>query len=100
LAELAIIVLNGTTTMLTLILVALGLVIVFGMMGVINMAHGELFMLGAYVAVVAEAAGLPFWVAVLAAPLLVGLAGLAIEVLLIRHVYRRALDTILATWGL
>jgi branched-chain amino acid transport system permease protein/urea transport system permease protein len=99
-AELAIIVLNGTTTMLTLILVALGLVIVFGMMGVINMAHGELFMLGAYVAVVTEAVGLPFWLAVLAAPLLVGLAGLAIEVLLIRHVYRRALDTILATWGL
>jgi branched-subunit amino acid ABC-type transport system permease component len=70
------------------------------MMRVINMAHGELFMLGAYVVVAAKALSLPFWVGVLAAPLLVGLAGLAIELLLIRHVYQRTLDTILATWGL
>ncbi len=53
-AELATIVLNGTTYVLILILVALGLVVVFGMMRVINMAHGELFMLGAYVVVVAR----------------------------------------------
>ena len=99
-AELATIVLNGATYVLVLILVALGLVVVFGMMRVINMAHGELFMLGAYVVVAAKALGLPFWLGALAAPLLVGLAGLAIEVLLIRHVYRRPLDTILATWGL
>jgi urea transport system permease protein len=83
-----------------LILVALGLLVVFGMMRVINMAHGELFMLGAYVVVAAKGLGLPFWLGVLAAPLLVGLAGLAIELLLIRHVYQRTLDTILATWGL
>jgi urea transport system permease protein len=100
LAELATIVLNGTTYVLVLILVALGLVVVFSMMRVINMAHGELFMLGAYVVVAAGALGLPFWLGVLAAPLLVGLAGLSIEILLIRHVYRRTLDTILATWGL
>jgi urea transport system permease protein len=100
LAELATIVLNGTTYVLVLILVALGLAVVFGMMRVINMAHGELFMLGAYVMVAAQALGMPFWVGVLAAPVLVGLAGLAIELLLIRHVYRRPLDTILATWGL
>jgi urea transport system permease protein len=100
LAELATIVLNGTTYVLVLILVALGLLVVFGMMRVINMAHGELFMLGAYVVVAAKALSLPFWVGVLAAPLLVGLAGLAIELLLIRHVYQRTLDTILATWGL
>jgi branched-chain amino acid transport system permease protein/urea transport system permease protein len=100
LAELATIVLNGTSYVLILILVALGLVVVFGMMGVINMAHGELFMLGAYVGVAAKTLGLPFWLGVPAAPLLVGLAGLAIELALIRHVYRRPLDTILATWGL
>jgi branched-chain amino acid transport system permease protein/urea transport system permease protein len=100
LAELATIVLNGTTYVLVLILVALGLVVVFGMMRVINMAHGELFMLGAYAVVAAGQLGLPFWLGVLAAPLVVGLVGLAIEVLLIRHVYRRTLDTILATWGL
>ncbi len=99
-AELATIVLNGPGYVLVLILVALGLVVVFSMMRVINMAHGELFMLGAYVVVAAGALDLPFWLGVLAAPLLVGLAGLAIEVLLIRHVYHRTLDTILATWGL
>ena len=83
-----------------LILVALGLLVVFGMMRVINMAHGELFMLGAYVVVAAKALSLPFWLGLLAAPILVGLAGLVIELLLIRHVYQRTLDTILATWGL
>jgi urea transport system permease protein len=81
-------------------LLALGLTVIFGLLGVMNFAHGELFMLGAYVVVAAKALGLPFWLGALAAPLLVGLAGLAIEVLLIRHVYRRPLDTILATWGL
>ncbi|MEM7023404.1 MAG: branched-chain amino acid ABC transporter permease [Pseudomonadota bacterium] len=99
-AELATILLNGTTYVLVLVLVALGLVVVFGMMRVINMAHGELFMLGAYVVVALEAQGMPFWLGVLLAPLVVGLAGLVIEMLLIRHVYRRPLDTILATWGL
>ncbi len=92
--------LNSLSYILILILVALGLVVVFGMMGVINMAHGELFMLGAYTVVAVEGAGAPFWVAVLAAPLVVGAAGLVIEWSLIRHIYHRPLDTILATWGL
>ena len=96
----AVILLNMSSFVLILILVALGLVVVFGMMRVINMAHGELFMLGAYTAVAVTGAGAPFWLAVLAAPIVVGAAGLAIEVLLVRHIYRRTLDTILATWGL
>jgi urea transport system permease protein len=100
LAELATILLNATAYVLILILVALGLMVVFGMMGVINMAHGELFMLGAYVVVGAEGLGLPFWLGALLAPVLVGALGLVIELGLIRHVYRRPLDTILATWGL
>lgn len=99
-ADIAIILLNATSYILILILVALGLVIVFGMMGVINMAHGELFMLGAYTVVAAQAAGAPFWLAVAAAPVAVGFAGLIIEAALIRHIYHRTLDTILATWGL
>ena len=57
-------------------------------------------MLGAYTVVAAAGLGLPFWLGVLLAPLVVGAVGLAIEGLLIRHVYRRPLDTILATWGL
>lgn len=98
--EVLTIILNAAVFISILILVALGLLVVFGMMGVINMAHGELFMLGAYVVVVGMAHGLPFWLAALLAPAVVALIGLLIEWLLIRHIYRRPLDTILATWGL
>lgn len=99
-ADLAVILLNMLSFVLILILVSLGLVVVFGMMRVINMAHGELFMLGAYTVVALQAGNVPYWIAVLAAPLIVGVIGLVIESLLVRHVYRRTLDTILATWGL
>ncbi len=91
---------DALSYILILVLIALGLMIVFGMMGVINMAHGELFMIGAYVMVVCQSAGLPFLIGLLLAPLVVGLLGLLIEMLLIRHIYLRPLDTILATWGL
>lgn len=92
--------LDSVSFILTLLLVTLGLVIIYGMMNVINMAHGELFLLGAYTLVAAQAAGAPFWLGVLAAPVVVGIAGLLIEQLVIRHVYGRPIDTILATWGL
>ncbi len=92
--------LDALSFVLILILVASGLVIVFGMMGVINLAHGELFLLGAYTVVVLKGAGAPFWVAAALAPVVVGAVGLAIEFLLIRHIVHRPLDTILATWGL
>jgi urea transport system permease protein len=94
------IVLNALSAVLILALVAIGLVVVFGMMGVINMAHGELFMLGAYAVVAATRAGIPFWPAVALAPVFVGLLGAVIEQLLIRPIYHRTIDTILATWGL
>lgn len=94
------IVLNALSAVLILALVAIGLVVVFGMMGVINMAHGELFMLGAYTVVAATHAGVPFWPAIVLAPIVVGLLGAVIEELLIRPIYHRTLDTILATWGL
>lgn len=92
--------LDAVSFVLTLLLVTLGLVIIYGMMNVINMAHGELFLLGAYTLVALQAVGVPFWVGLLAAPVVVGLAGLLIEELVIRHVYGRPIDTILATWGL
>lgn len=85
---------------LVIVLVAMGLVIVFGLMNVINMAHGELFLLGAYTLVLTQGAGLPFWAGLVLAPVAVGLVGLVIEELFIRHIYHRFLDTILATWGL
>lgn len=85
---------------LGLLLVTMGLVIIFGLMNVINMAHGELFLLGAYTVVVVQTLGGPFWLALLVAPLFLAFVGLVIEELVIRHVYHRFIDTILATWGI
>ncbi len=85
----------------TLLLISLGLAIVFGMMRVINMAHGEFLMLGAYSAILAVQAGINLWVAMLVvAPLCVGLLGAVVERLVIRRLYGRMVDTMLATWGL
>jgi branched-chain amino acid transport system permease protein/urea transport system permease protein len=91
--------LDSLDYILAIVLVAMGLVIVFGLMRVINMAHGELFLLGAYTVLVVQGQGGGFWLGLLAAPLVVGFAGLLIEELVIRHIYHRFLDTILATWG-
>ena len=92
--------LDATNLILVVMLVALGLVIIFGLMRVINLAHGELFLLGAYVVVLVQGQGGSFWLALILAPLVVGLIGLLLEELVIRHVYHRFLDSILATWGL
>ena len=83
-----------------LLLIALGLAITYGAMGVINMAHGDLVMVGAYTTVMS---GIWLHVGYLAsipiAFLVTGLIGLAIEKLIVRHLYGRLLDTLLATWG-
>lgn len=85
----------------SLVLVALGLAIVFGMMRVINLAHGEFLMLGAYTAITATNHGVNIFVSILLiAPLVVGAIGLVVERLIIRHLYGRIIDTMLATWGL
>jgi len=99
-AAVLLIALDAANFTLALLLVTLGLVIIFGLMNVINMAHGELFLLGAYTVVVVQRRGGSFWLALLLAPLALAVAGLLIEELVIRHVYRRFIDTILATWGL
>ncbi|MCB1470004.1 MAG: branched-chain amino acid ABC transporter permease, partial [Rhizobiaceae bacterium] len=78
----------------------LGLVVIFGMMNVINMAHGEFFLLGAYVVVVVTGAGGSFWLALVLAPLVLAFIGFTLEWLVIRHIYHRFIDTILATWGI
>ncbi|HEY1940747.1 MAG TPA: urea ABC transporter permease subunit UrtB [Roseiarcus sp.] len=83
-----------------LLLVALGLAIIYGTMGVINLAHGEFVMLGAYsVWFLQSTFGLNLIACLPIVFALVGVAGLLIEWLLIRHLYTRPLDTILATWG-
>lgn len=83
-----------------LVLSACGLAVIFGMMGVINLAHGEFIMCGAYVTVATARLGLPLPLAILCGALAAGIAGLLVERLMIRHLYDRPLDTIVATWGL
>ncbi len=85
---------------LALLLVTLGLVVIFGLMNVINMAHGEFFLIGAYVVVAVSNATGSFWLGLLLAPAVLAVVGLLVEWLIIRHIYHRFIDTILATWGL
>ena len=91
------------------LLMALGLAIIFGQMGVINMAHGEFMILGAYMTFLTSHFfqsylplyfGAYFFVAMTIAFIVSGAVGLAVEWLMIRHLYARPLDTLLATWGL
>jgi urea transport system permease protein len=91
------------------VLMALGLAIIFGQMGVINMAHGEFMILGAYMTYLcshlfqAYAPGLMggyFFIAMIVAFIVSGALGLLVEWAMIRHLYARPLDTLLATWGL
>jgi branched-subunit amino acid ABC-type transport system permease component len=85
----------------SLALISIGLAIIFGMMRVINLAHGEFLMLGGYAAIVATSHGVSIWIAMLVvAPVVVGLIGVVVERILIRFLYGRMIDTMLATWGL
>ena len=89
------------STVASLVLISLGLAVIFGMMRVINLAHGEFLMLGGYSAILAFNHGVPLWPAMLlVAPIVVGLIGLVVERLIIRPLYGRMIDTMLATWGL
>lgn len=83
-----------------LLLIALGLSITYGAMGVINMAHGELVMIGAYTAVLAGIYfNLNLFLALPLAFFVSAFTGLAMEAIVIRRLYGRILDTLLATWG-
>src|SRR5665811_42397 len=94
-------VLNIVIAAIFAIEVALGLTIIFGVMRVINMAHGEFFMLGAYTMVVVTGAGLNPWLGIALAPVLLGMFGILTERTMIRPLYRRAdLSSLLATFGL
>jgi branched-chain amino acid transport system permease protein len=97
----AILVLQICSAVASLVLISLGLAVIFGMMRVINLAHGEFLMLGGYAAITAFNKGVNLWLAMLVvAPLTVGLFGVVVERLIIRHLYGRLIDTMLATWGL
>lgn len=84
-----------------LALISAGLAVVFGMMRVINLAHGEFVMLGGYATIASWKAGINIYVAMLLiAPIVVGAVGLVVERLIVRFLYGRMIDTMLATWGL
>ncbi|GIP44554.1 hypothetical protein J45TS6_30130 [Paenibacillus sp. J45TS6] len=100
---------NGLSVSSILLLIALGLAVTFGLMNIINMAHGEMIMVGAYATYVTQNLFVSYmpssWfntyylVALPAAFLLAAGVGWMLEVLLIRHLYGRPLDSLLATWG-
>jgi branched-chain amino acid transport system permease protein len=101
LAQIVIQTLNGVVSGMILALVASGLTLIFGIMDVVNFAHGEFLMLGAYIAVLTLAATHSFWLALLAASLGVGVIGAAIYLTTLRPLLGRdPLTTILATFGI
>lgn len=92
---------NGVVTGMILALVASGLTLIFGIMDVVNFAHGELFMLGAYIGVVVLSVTGNFWLALVAAALVMALVGAALQIVALRPLIGRdPLTTILATFGI
>ena len=83
-----------------LVLSACGLAVIFGMMGVINLAHGEFIMCGAYVTVLTARTGLPLPLAMVLGALTAGIIGMLIEYFVIRRLYTRLFDSIVATWAI
>jgi urea transport system permease protein len=92
--------LSGFSVVAILVIAALGLAIIFGVAGVINMAHGEMIMVGAYTAAVVGQFGGNTFIAIPVAFVVVGLLGLLIERGVIQWIYDRPLETLLATWGI
>lgn len=96
-------VINGLSIGVAVVLMALGLTIIFGLLDVINMAHGEFYAIGAYAALVLIGMGLPFWWALLLTPLLMAVVGYATERALIQRVFHskdRHTLTLLLTFGI
>src|SRR5690606_8995025 len=92
--------LNIAYEVTTLAVVVLGLAIVFGLLGVLNLAHGEFVMIGAYCAYFTQTQGWPYPAAIPVTLAVCGVLGWAVERALIRPLYARPFDTLLATWGL
>lgn len=94
----------GLSTGSLLLMIALGLTFTFGQMNVINMAHGEFIMAGAYTGYVLQttlglAVGVAFWLSLPISFVIAGAMGLLLEIVLIKRLYGRPLDTLLVTWG-
>ena len=96
-------VINGLSIGVAVVLMALGLTIIFGLLDVINMAHGEFYAIGAYAALALIGVGLPFWWALVLTPLLMAVVGYATERVLIQRVFHskdRHTLTLLLTFGI
>ncbi|MGE0212905.1 MAG: branched-chain amino acid ABC transporter permease [Parvibaculaceae bacterium] len=83
-----------------LLLCALGLIVILGMMNIINLAHGELMMMGAYVASYSYQHGAPFWLVPFISFVAVGIFGAILELLIVRRFYGRELGALVVTWGI
>lgn len=92
--------LNTALIIAVLVLVTIGLGIIYGLMDVINLAHGDFLMLGAYGVVIGNMLGLNQWLGVLLGALMVGVLGYFLEKSLIAKLYGRPLDALLGTWGI
>jgi len=96
----SVLLLNLAWQISTLALVALGLAIVFGKLRIMNMAHGEFVMIGAYAPVITSMLSMPGWLQLPVCLVTVGLVAFVLERTIIRHLYGRMFDSLLATWGI
>ena len=97
---LATVLLSSLSSASILLIATIGLAVVFGLMGVINLAHGEFLMIGAYTALTVTQAGVPYILSIPIAVAVTMAIGAIVEVLIINRLYGRLFDTMLATWGL
>lgn len=94
------ILLSSLSSASILLIAGIGLAVVFGLMGVINLAHSEFLMIGAYAALTVTKAGVPYILSIPIAVMLTMSIGAIVEVFIVRRLYGRLFDTMLATWGL
>ncbi len=97
---LATLLLSSLSSAAILLIATVGLAVMFGLMGVINLAHGEFIMFGAYATLFATQIGVPYPLAIIFATIVTAIFGGIVELLIIRRLYGRIFDTLLATWGL
>ncbi|GGG69285.1 branched-chain amino acid ABC transporter permease [Salipiger pallidus] len=97
---LATVLLSSLSSASILLIATIGLAVVFGLMGVINLAHGEFLMIGAYTALTVTQAGVPYILSIPIAVAVTMVIGAIVELLIINRLYGRLFDTMLATWGL